>query len=72
MKARSAIPITGLVAAVLIGASACGTSRSETTSAQQGKAAAQQSGSAASPDAGGDLMAQGSAGWQSVPGQIAA
>ena len=50
MNARLAIPIATLLAAVLIGASACGTSRSETTSTQQGNAAAHQAGAAADPD----------------------
>ena len=50
MKARLAIPLAGLVAALLIGASACGTSRNETTSAHQGRAVAQPSGAAATPD----------------------
>src|SRR5215467_13242133 len=56
MKARFAILIAGLVAAVIIGASACGTSRSETTRAQQGKAAAHQAGAAADPDTKGALI----------------
>jgi len=56
MKAGLTLLIAGLVAAVVIGASACGRSRSETTSTQQGKAAAQQAGAAASPDTRGELV----------------
>jgi ankyrin repeat protein len=56
MKARLAILIAGIVAAVMIGASACATSRSETTSTQQGKAAAQQAGAAALPDTRSELV----------------
>src|SRR5262249_38835896 len=56
MKARIAILIAGLVAAVLVGVGACATSRSETTNAQQGKAAARQAGAAASPDTRGELV----------------
>ena len=56
MKARSAIPLAGLVAVVLIGAGACGTSSNQTNSAQQGRAAAQQSGAGATPDTRGDQI----------------
>lgn len=49
MTVRFAGAIAGLLAAVLIGTGACGTSNTE-TSTQQGNAAAQRAGAAADPD----------------------
>jgi len=50
MTVRFAVAIAGLLPAVLIGTGACGTSHTETTSTQQGNAAAQRAGAAADPD----------------------
>jgi ankyrin repeat protein len=56
MTVRFAVAIAGLLAAVLIGTGACGTSHTETTSTQQGNAAAQRAGAAAGPDTKGALI----------------